>query len=156
MIKAIASDFQAAAAGKNSCHQTEYDVRQGIAKPRWLPNALEPYLPSMFPRDGVPALYQETVTWCSTLEYAEINYYDANWRSHPNAGPDAGLKVNLNFHASDPGTAVLCDFAEAAVALLTVVAPEILPADIALEEGIQILCDFEAEKSSFSVSALAS
>lgn len=157
MIKAIASDFQAAATGNNNCYKADYVQWEGKLKSRWVPDALQPYVPKIFsriigPEEPIP----EHETWCSTLQYAEINYYDANWRSHPEAGPDAGLKVNLNFHASDPGSTLLCDFAEAAVGLLTVIAPELLPEEVAAEEGIQMICDLESGKSKFSVNALAS
>lgn len=156
MIKAIAYDFQASASGNSSCYKAEYEVVPAKLKARWLPTALESYLPKIFPRVGLQPPVPEHETWCTSVQYAEINYYGPNWRAKPDAGPDAGLRVNMDFHASDPGATLLCDFAEMAVGLLTVVAPEILPADVAVEEGIQVLCDLEAGESKFDVSALAS
>lgn len=140
MIDTVATSIQAAAAGRN-CNQTEYTQ----VEKRWLPASMERWMPSLLRRAGV-GLTEHQTTWCSTVEFSGVNYYNPYWRYQAEAGATNWLYVHLDF-VVPPENKIFCEVVEAATPLYAAVAPEFAGEDVAMEEDIQISCDIPDEPS---------
>ena len=135
MIDTVATSLMAAAADTN-CAKTEYSI---ISKKRWLPESVEKWIPSVVRRGG-PIEEIDHATWCSTFEFAGVNYFNPYWRYQSEPGIINWLYVHLNFKIP-PENKIFCDVMEAATAVFAPLVPEYVGTDVVLEEDIQINCD---------------
>ncbi|KAJ5168164.1 uncharacterized protein N7482_003758 [Penicillium canariense] len=137
MIRSAALTAMNAASGKN-CYKVDYDTeeyRKRDDTSRWAK-----WLPSFVKRgDIMPPDRHTDVTFCNTVGFAGVNYYNPWWREH-DAGASDYLDVNYSFD-SNGGGAFACEMLEAMVDSLAIVAPEFAVGDIELGEAIDVICE---------------
>lgn len=131
LIKTAAAAAQNAAKGKN-CYTAHYDVEMLKARRWWDPLAL-------FARDH-PYPEPESATWCNSVGFAGVHYYNPWWKLQSQPGATDYMDVHYEFHKS-PGGDFACEILQAAVDAFAFVQPEFAVGDIGLGEAIDILCD---------------
>ncbi|KAI9758154.1 MAG: hypothetical protein M4579_003187 [Chaenotheca gracillima] len=139
MIKSAALTAQNAATDKN-CYDQKYDVESIIKRdvsPRWLPR--------IFRRDH-PHAEQEIETWCNTVGFAGVNYYNPYWRAQPSPGATDYIDAHWTFETG-PGGDFVCGLLEGLVDALAIVQPEFAVGDIELGEAIDVICEKEMSES---------
>jgi hypothetical protein len=137
MIRSAALAAMHAASGKN-CYKVDYETES--LKKRDNEFCFAGWLPSVFKRgDRMPPEKHDDVTFCNTLGFSGVNYYNPWWRENP-AGASDYLDVEYSFD-SNGGGAFACEMLEAMVDAFAVVMPEFAVGDIELGEAIDVICE---------------
>lgn len=139
MIKSAALTAQNAAKDKN-CYTQRYDVeslkaRDGLSSSSsssWWP-------PRLFARDR-PYAVQEEGTFCNTVGFAGVNYYDPYWRVQASPGATDWIDARWSFHVG-PGGDFACELLQDLVDAFAVVEPEFAVGDIELGKAVDVLCE---------------
>ncbi|KAI1089761.1 hypothetical protein F5B19DRAFT_495043 [Rostrohypoxylon terebratum] len=134
LIKTAAAAAQNAAKGKN-CYTAHYDVEVLKVRRWWDPLAL-------FARDH-PYPQPESATWCNSVGFAGVHYYNPWWKLQSQPGATDWMDVHYEFHKSGGGD-FLCSILQDAVEAFAFVQPEFAVGDIELGEAIDILCECES------------
>ena len=136
MIKTAARSFQLAANGTN-CYNETYLV-ESLGK---RDNGTSPPSMRFLPRDH-PEPVEEHATWCNTIGFADVNYYDPFWRV-AGAGASDHLEVHLAFQVSPSGLFACEILADAEESLSFVLGPEFAAAGFDIGEAITVACEEE-------------
>ncbi|KAL8737159.1 MAG: hypothetical protein Q9181_001977 [Wetmoreana brouardii] len=140
MIKTAALSAQNAATGKNCYDQKYHDIekRSDEGFSRWIPGlfARSYYEP--------PPLVTNDATWCDTVGFAGVNYYNPYWRDQPSPGATDWIDARWAFHKPPEGE-FACDLLMLAVDALAVVAPEFAVGEVELGEAIDVICKEETD-----------
>ena len=135
MIKSAALTAQNAAKGSN-CYTQKYDVeslkaRDGLSSSWWSPR--------LFARDH-PHAEEEEGTFCNTVGFAGVNYYDPFWRLQASPGATDWIDARWSFQVG-PGGDFACELLQDLVDAFAVVEPEFAVGDIELGEAVDVLCE---------------
>ena len=121
------------AKGKNWYNQT-YDVesskeRKGLSSSSsssssWWSS------PRLFARDQ-PHAVEEVGTFCNTVGFAGVNYYDPYWRVQPSPGATDWIDARWSFQVG-PGEDFVCELLQDLVDAFAIVEPEFAVREIEL------------------------
>ena len=134
MIKSAAMTAQNAATG-NNCYNKTYDVeslkaRDGLSS-LWSPR--------LFARSDHPYAQEVKSTFCNTVGFAGVNYYDPYWRVQASPGATDWIDARWSFHVG-PGGDFACELLQDFVDAFAIVEPEFAVEDTKLGNAIDVLC----------------
>jgi hypothetical protein len=136
MIKSAA--LTAMHAAEKKCYTADYETE--AMKKRDDESWWSKLLPAVVKRgDRMEPTRVDDVTWCNTIQYVSVNYYDPWWRE-VNAGATDHIDVNLSFKTDGDG-AFACELLEGLADGLIAVAPEFAVGELELGEAIDIACE---------------
>lgn len=95
--------------------------------------------PRLFARDH-PHAVEEKTTFCNTVGFAGVNYYDPYWREQPSPGATDWIDARGSFQVG-PGGDFACELLQDLVAAFAVVEPEFAVGDVELGKAIDVLCE---------------
>ncbi|KAL9598718.1 MAG: hypothetical protein Q9179_003810 [Wetmoreana sp. 5 TL-2023] len=100
-------------------------------------------LSGLFARsDYEPTLATNHATWCNTVGFAGVNYYNPYWRDQPSPGATDWIDARWAFHKPPEGE-FACDLLNLAVDALVLVEPEFAVGEVELREAIDVVCKEE-------------
>lgn len=126
MIQSAALTAQSAATGKN-CYDQKYNVE------------------SLKARADIPLPYPEHATWCNTVGFAGVNYYNPYWRVQQSPGATDWIDARWSF-STGPGGSFTCGLLEGLIDAFAIVAPEFAVGDIELGDAVDLVCEQELSR----------
>jgi len=141
MVDTVATSCQN---GALSCSNIQCEA---ISKKRWLPDAIERWVPIVLRRTGGLEETTNKVYWCSTFEWAAVNYYGPYWRYQLSPNASSTLDIRLHFEAQKMSQ-VFYKVMEGTTPLLAPFVPELIGEDVVAEEDFEVSCNLGAEVAS--------
>jgi hypothetical protein len=135
MIQAAALTAQQAATGENCYNQSYFD--DSVTK-RSLSSTWFPFLSK---RDH-PTPTWEISTFCNTVGFAGVNYFDPYWRQQ--ASPGASSWIDAHWQFETPNMEFLCEILHDTIDVFEALAPEFAVGGITLGEMIDVICTEDA------------
>lgn len=140
MIDSAALTAMLATQTPKNCYTSKYDI-ESWGKRKRTPLALAHRFLGMDIRDHPhPIPINDGPTWCNTVGFAGVQYYNQFWRLQQTAGATDWIDASWSFHAG-PGGDFACDFLGDLTDALIVVQPEFAVGDVELGEAIRVGCE---------------
>jgi hypothetical protein len=133
MIQTAALSAQKAATGKN-CYSQDYDrtvFKRSLSS--WWPSGLSR-------RISTPEIIRLNTTFCNTVGFAGVNYYNPWWRLQPSPGASDFIDARWSFQVSPLGL-FDCELLQDFVDVFALIAPEFAVEDVTLGDVVDLICE---------------